>query len=451
MPVLPPNGTRIHGRAAGGSSPDPGRWSWASLRPSSWPNALLAAVLIAILTIAWVASPDTQVNPRTTAGGIVALVPFVLILWRPRIPEFLLGAAVVCGIGAALLGVVGGPDIVAIVAVYTIATKRPRGEAVAAMAVAMFGSVAAALIDGPIRDPGEQLAGWAIVLAVYAAAVILGLWVGGRRAYMRTLVDHTEDLERERDRLEREREQLAREAVAVERARIARELHDVVAHHVSVMVIQAGAAQATLPPDAGAAGHSLEAIRQTGREALAEMRRMLDLLRSDSGLAAAEGDETLAPQPGLAELPALAERMREAGLTVDLEAGPPRWVPAGVDLSAYRVAQEALTNTLRHAGAGSHVHVCLDYQPQELVIEVVDDGRGRRPAAADHAPNVVGHGLVGMRERVALFGGSLEAGPRAQGGFRILARFPVEAEPLADDPRDDPPADAVQPAEGASR
>jgi signal transduction histidine kinase len=345
----------------------------------------------------------------------------------------LFAAAIVCEFASAALGVLGGPDIVVAVAIYTIGAERTLRATIVAVALAVAAGVSSGLIGGGFADVAAVLAGGGAELAMFSSLAFLGRTMYKRRAYVRTLVGRTEDLERQRNQLEAEREQLAREAVAMERARIARELHDVVAHHVSVMVIQAGAAQATLPPESAAA-QSLEAIRQTGREALAEMRRLLGLLRSDAAIDAADapapdGDVPRSPQPVLADLEALAERTREAGLVVELDCGRPTRLPAGVDLSAYRVIQEALTNTLRHAGVGAHVHVCLDYEPSELVVEIADDGRGRRRVPVDRAPNEVGHGLVGMRERVALFGGRLEASPRPEGGFRVLARFPIEETP----------------------
>jgi signal transduction histidine kinase len=415
-----------------------------SLRPASWPNSALAAVLIAILLSSWFLSDASRITPRTIVGGGIALFPFLLIPWRPRIGEALLAVSAACGVGSALFGVVGGPDIVACVAVYTIGTRRRWPATLAAIGIATAASAAVSLVAVPNGSDSTILRDGGAEFVIAAATGILGRTMAGRRAYVRGLVDRTEDLERERDKLEREREVLARQAVAVERARIARELHDVVAHHVSVMVIQAGAAQATLPPGADAAEQSLEAIRQTGREALAEMRRLLGLLRSEASLdelgrdgaarldssgsgRAGEAATPRAPQPGLSDLEALAQRTREAGLIVDLEAGTGPRLSAGVDLSAYRVVQEALTNTLRHAGMGARVHVCLDYGPQELSVEVADDGHGRPAHQVQRGANEVGHGLVGMRERVALFGGSLEAGPRPQGGYRVLARFPIEA------------------------
>ena len=430
MPALPSS----HPGTAG-----PARSGWAGLRdlrsisprPASWPNSVLAAVMLAAVVGGVIAEPPTHVDAPLVVGGLFALVPFLLLPWRPRIPEGLLAAAVCCGLVAAGLGVAAGSDIVAMIAVYTVGSKRTERETIAAIAVAWLGSLAAGLIHPPDAGMVERVASHVVLLALYAALGWLGRWINKRRTYLRDLVDRTQDLERERLRLEGERGELARQAVADERARIARELHDVVAHHVSVMVIQAGAAQATLrpgDPGAEAAGQSLEAIRQTGREALAELRRMLGLLRADVALDPTEtepADADLAPQPGLSDLGALVDRMTEAGLIVDFEAGDPRRIPPGVDLSAYRVIQEALTNVLRHAGAGAHARVSVAYDPVALTLEVVDDGAGRR-TTTEHAG--VGHGLVGMRERVALFSGTLEAGPLPEGGFRVRARFPLAAD-----------------------
>ncbi len=218
----------------------------------------------------------------------------------------------------------------------------------------------------------------------------------------------------------------------MERARIARELHDVVAHHVSVMVIQAGAAEANLPPDAPAARQAIQAVGETGREAMAEMRRLLGLLRSEASFEpasdASTADAGRAPQPRLSDLSNLADRTREVGVDVSIETvGTERRLPAGVDLAAYRVVQEALTNTLRHAGPGARAGVRVVFKPESLTVEVTDDGRGKPAVGSLERPRPgVGHGLLGMRERVMLYGGRLEAGPRPGGGFRVMAEFPLE-------------------------
>jgi signal transduction histidine kinase len=219
-----------------------------------------------------------------------------------------------------------------------------------------------------------------------------------------------------RRRIEHERDLAARDAVAIERSRIARELHDVVAHSMSVIVVQAGGARAVLLRDPDAAERALRSIEETGRTGLAEMRRLL----------ATEGDatESLAPQPGLQQLDELLERMRAAGLTVELVVeGEPSPLSVGMDLSAYRIVQEALTNTLKHAGDGAHARVLLRYRESTIEVEVTDDGRG--PTSATEA---VGRGLIGMRERVALFEGDLRAGAKPEGGFFVYARIPLDAE-----------------------
>jgi signal transduction histidine kinase len=221
------------------------------------------------------------------------------------------------------------------------------------------------------------------------------------------------DRERRAQIAERERDVAAREAVVEERARIARELHDVIAHHVSMIVIQAGAERRVLG-DANASTHEvLQTIEQIGRSALTEMRRLLGMLRGDA-------NEPLTPQPGLADVPLLVGQLREAGLHVALQVdGERRGLPVGIELSAYRIVQEALTNALKHAGdARTTVHV--RYGPDSLELEIADDGAGNGDRASGG-----GHGLVGMRERVALYGGRLDAGRRPGGGFAVHVYLPI--------------------------
>jgi signal transduction histidine kinase len=219
-----------------------------------------------------------------------------------------------------------------------------------------------------------------------------------------------------RRRVVRDRELAARDAVAAERAAIARELHDVVAHHMSVMVVQAGAARAVGDFDPAAASDALRQIESSGRTGLAEMRRLLGILKAED-----DGDGRT-PQPGLADLGELLDAMRATGLAVEaVVEGSSRSLPPGVDLSAYRIVQEALTNALRHAG-GASARVLVRYEPNALELEIADDG----PGPPDGAPTR-GHGLIGMRERAQLFGGAFEAGPRPGGGFLVRARLPFEA------------------------
>jgi signal transduction histidine kinase len=229
-------------------------------------------------------------------------------------------------------------------------------------------------------------------------------------AFLRSIVGRRE---RQLRLAERERELARREAVVEERARIARELHDVIAHHVSMIVVQAGAERRVLDPAQQSAREVLGTIESVGRSALTEMRRLVGMLRGDS----AEG---LLPQPTLADVPALVSQLRDAGMPVELGVeGDRRELPVGIELSAYRVVQEGLTNALKHAEP-AHVRVRIRYGPRSLELEITDDGAG---APADLPGS--GHGLVGIRERVALYGGELEAGQGSDGGFVLHVLLPT--------------------------
>jgi signal transduction histidine kinase len=239
-----------------------------------------------------------------------------------------------------------------------------------------------------------------------------GAWVLGRALRRRRLA--TVELRDRAARLEREREERARAAVAEERGRIARELHDVIAHSMSVIVVQAGAAEQILEHDPARAREALRSIRRAGNDALEEMRRLLGILRHE------DEELTLAPQPSIARLDELLGQARAGGLPVELVVdGQPRQLAPGVELAAYRIVQEALTNSRKHARAAS-AQVTVRYAPDALELDVVDNGRPARPSGG------TGHGLVGMRERAALYGGVLEAGARPEGGFAVHARLPLD-------------------------
>jgi signal transduction histidine kinase len=226
----------------------------------------------------------------------------------------------------------------------------------------------------------------------------------------RRLREYRAALEERNRQLDQQQEANARRAVLEERVRIARELHDVVAHHVSVMGIQAGVARRLFDRDPTEAVAAIGSVQAASRQAIADLQQLIGVLRRE------EGDD-LAPQPSLRRLPELVEHMRQAGLPVDLsQQGRPRELPAGVELSAYRIIQEALTNTLKHAGP-AHASVTVRYDHGAVEVEVVDDGRGPPPGQ----PATGGRGLVGMRERVSLYGGHLAAGGRPEGGFRVHA------------------------------
>jgi signal transduction histidine kinase len=253
---------------------------------------------------------------------------------------------------------------------------------------------------------------------VFTALLVFGPWLVGR--IVATREELAAELSDKADRLEREQEKQAELAVAQERSRIARELHDVVAHNVSVMVVQAAAARRMIDHDTAKAKDALGSVEQTGRAALREMRRMVGMLGQ------VEDELLLTPQPSMDELDSLIERAREAGLQVDLEVeGERKRLESGVDLSAFRIVQEALRNTLKHAGP-ARASVKLRYGENDVEVDVSDNGRGVRAATENGA--VTGQGLVGMRERVAMLGGEIEAGYRKDGGFGVHARLPLERE-----------------------
>jgi len=259
-----------------------------------------------------------------------------------------------------------------------------------------------AITGGDVQTTG--IFTWVPILAMVLARGA----VRGRQLQAEALAARAELLERERDLR-------AHEAVAEERARIARELHDLVAHNVSVMVVQAGAERVALGQEQASTRAALASIEQSGRQALAEARRLLGMLRRNG-----EGDG-LEPQPSIEHIDVLVEQIERAGLPVHLSIeGERAALPAGVDLCAYRIVQEGLTNALKHAGP-AHAEVRLRYEPRGLDVEVCDDGRGSGSTNGDGA----GHGLIGMRERVALYGGSLATGPGEGGGFAIRAHLPL--------------------------
>lgn len=354
-----------------------------------------ALAALAMLELAW---PGGFVGTGPIEGDRTVLVPTALAMTLPlvlRRRRPLLTVAVVFGAAAVQDALTTPPDglsavIALLVAAYSVAAYSERRRAVAGLTVAVAASVPG--------DNGGDLA--------FAAVLIGGAWGAGR------LVRRQNEL---LDALAREQEARERAAVADERARLARELHDVIAHAVTTMVVQAEAGQAMLERKPERAHDAFGSIMSSGRQALGELRRMLGLLH--------EGGErgSTAPQPGLTELEALVEELRGVGLAVDLTVeGEPRPLPGGVDLSAYRIVQEALTNTLKHA-ANARARVTVRYQPDGVELEVVDDGRanGRAPGG--------GHGIAGMRERVRLYGGTFEAGRRDGGGFAVRARLPAGA------------------------
>jgi signal transduction histidine kinase len=268
----------------------------------------------------------------------------------------------------------------------------------------------------PPQEPGGVIAAFREAFSIMLLLVLafaIATAIRSRRAHLRTLEQRAADLQRE----QHQREALA---AAAERARIARELHDVVAHSLTVMVAQAQAAVAAQRRHPERTTQALHEVINVGRGSLTEMRRLLSAFRPDP-----QADPALAPQPGIGALTSLVDRVRAAGTPVRLELdGEPGPLPSGVDLSAYRIVQEALTNTLKHAGAGAKAEVHLAFRPDCLEIDVTDDGAGR----VVEAPTGQGNGLRGIAERVSLLGGQLAVGPVPGGGFQVRARLPIEPE-----------------------
>ena len=258
---------------------------------------------------------------------------------------------------------------------------------------------------------------WELIVA--AAACLTAAFLAVRLAMAKRA--YTSAVEERGWLLEKERESAARGAVDAERARIARELHDIVSHNVSVMVVQAGAARRVLATEAEDATDALLAVESAGRDTMTELRHMLGLLAPS-----ADGEDLLAPQPGLSRLGSLVDRMCFAGLPVEVRiSGEPRPLPSGVDLTAYRIVQEALTNALKH-GNGGKADVTVRYADHYLRVEVLNSGPSVLTGAPPLESTKDGRGLIGLRERVAVLGGDLDARRRLGGGFRVRARIPLE-------------------------
>ena len=338
--------------------------------------------------------------------GVAAGIVFALsvFIWRER--PWLAFSAVFATIAATyLLGLSQqgyvGEILAGIIVVYRLANQRPLRQALCGLAIGLVIATLTAIQTGFFN--------YAFAWVFLGSAFLVG------RAF-RIRRDLVDQLRAALQELDERRHEDARLAVADERVRIARELHDVVAHAVSVIVVQAGAAKEMLAVDPTRASEPLVFIQQSGRQALTELRRLLAVLRPEN-----LPTPSLAPQPGLADLAELAQTLRQAGLPVRVvEEGRPCSLPPGMDLAAYRIVQEALTNALKHAKAQT-VSVAVRYHPDAIELEVVDDGLG----SANQQWSSGEHGLIGMRERAAAYGGEFCAGPRPTGGYGVRARLPL--------------------------
>jgi signal transduction histidine kinase len=375
----------------------------------------LAIGLVALLEIeVWTIDPshppgdvgaDAFSSAERAFAAAAGLVLALSLAWRRRAPLAVLAVAIATSVvanAAAVLDAATTPAVALVVAAYSVGahTHGLRAAIGVAGVTALIAANAAAQFSA-----GDLL---------FIAMILGGAWLAGRAIRYRR--ERERVLERLTVDLEREREEKARAAVAEERVRIARELHDVVAHAISVIVLQARGGRRSLATDPQETREALDTIEATGSAALAEMRRLLGIMRRN------DEEIALAPQPSLRHLDALAAQVREAGLPVELSIqGEPVELSPGVDLSAYRIVQEALTNVLKHAGPAI-ARVVVRYADHDLELEIADTGVGAGPDDGGR------HGLVGMRERVSLYGGKVEAGPRDGGGFAIRARLPLDSE-----------------------
>lgn len=382
-------------------------------RPVETPELVLAGLLMIIGLFDTAITPSEDLGEhRWLTAVALTLCPLLLLAMRRH------AAAVLLGVTAIVLAVhLTATDVTLLftpIATIVVAafgagayTDAPRAYLLGALLPVI---VAVVVLTSDRSAETEDVA--------FPALVFLAAWFVGRLVHGRAQV--AERLERQTAQLERERDELAQAAVVRERARIARELHDVIAHSVSAMVIQAGAARRVLPRSPAESAAALRNVQDVGREALGELRSTLGFLAPDDARTAG-----LRPAPTLAAVDELVERARAAGLPVELHiGGEPGRLPGSSDLAAYRIVQEALTNALRHAGP-AHATVLLDWRKDALVIDVRDTGSGRGAHSAEMPES--GHGLAGMRERAELAGGTLEAGPARGGGFRVRARIPRAA------------------------
>jgi signal transduction histidine kinase len=391
-------------RAGGQRSVAWGRKHW--LQPA---EALVAALLV---QQSWSGQPSLSSAPGVRPAASVALI-FVIVLpllGRRKAPLAVFAVILAAALAQAFTNSVQATDDLAVlVAFYTVAVQEPRRRVLAAVVALECGAILLAFLSISSGQGARKIAGaWLGLSILVAVAGLLGYYTRSRRAY-----------------LERERERDLQLAAAAERARIAREMHDIVAHNIAVMIALADGAAYTIPQDPGHAATLMGHVSQTGRSALTEMRRMVGVLRRPEG-----SQSPNVPQPALADLGAMISAVREAGLPVRLTVSGQEFpLPASAQLALYRIVQEALTNTMKHADATS-AHVRLAYQGEEVEIEVTDDGRlggTAVPVSPGGGPATGGHGLAGMRERAAVFGGEVSAGPRPGGGWRVHALLRVGA------------------------
>jgi signal transduction histidine kinase len=387
----------------------------ATARAPAWLQDRRFAVDAAAAAVVWlltVVLPAGVLAPSASSAFVVGTLLTVPLAWRRTATVPAAAAVVVAGlVELAVVDDFLPANVAALVMVYALAAYAPRWASLAGLVAGLVGAVLAALryfsVGLGLPDLDVVISAGSIGVAVVAAWALGNL----RRAGLQRVAA----VEERARLLDVEREQEMRLAASTERARIARELHDVVAHSLSVVIAQADGGRYAGRTDPEAATGALEAISATGRQALTDMRALLGVLREGNG-------EEYAPQPDVAAVPSLVDDVRASGLDVDLIVeGAPRPMPTGPQLAAYRIVQESLTNVLKHAGPAARAWVRLEWRADGLELSVLDDGRG---AAAAVESDGSGQGLVGMQERAELHGGRLEAGPNPGGGFRVKAALP---------------------------
>ena len=338
---------------------------------------------------------------RTAVLAVFAVALAALVIWRRRYPAGVFAATCAVALAQWIYAERALSGFAILIAMYTVARHEPQRVALAAAVTATAGiTLTVALTSSP--NWGGFLT---VLLAIVVAPCSLGMSLGTRQAYLAALEERAR-------RLEHERDQQAQIAAAAERASIAREMHDIVAHNLAVMITMAEAAAAKRRSDPDRAAAAMEQVAETGRQALDQTRRVLGVLRPSAPAAAP------VPLPGLGQLDALLEQVRAIGLAAELAVTGRRFpVPDGAQLAIYRIIQEALTNTIRHARGATRVQVRLQYAEPVIEIDVIDDGQ----AAGASQRRRAGHGLAGMRERAALYGGAIIAGPHPGGGWRVSA------------------------------
>ncbi|MEV4556731.1 sensor histidine kinase [Kitasatospora sp. NPDC049285] len=387
---------------------------------SAWALLLMGlSLLSAVEQTAPADGPPLDPTKHTVEIVLAVVLPAMMVV-RRRWPDVMTVVATAVGLGQVAAAIApNGSSIAYLVFAYTgAAFGRPWTSRLALAASLAAGPLTVwRLMNAPERgDFGRQLFLAGLMTTPFVLCWAWGRLTRVRRAYLVELEDRAA-------RLERERDARAKVAVAAERARIARELHDVVAHNVSVMIVQADGAAYVLDSSPQQAKEALGTIASTGRQALVEMRRLLGVLRTADTV----GEEYV-PQPGVEELPDLLEQVRTAGLPVEFAAtGEVRELPRGLELTVYRIVQEALTNVRKHGGPAARAKVAVDFRERDLEVLVEDDGRGSTSEQlVGGGTDGLGHGLIGMRERVGMVSGSLDVGPRPGGGFRIRAVLPLK-------------------------